>query len=214
MYRQFNKNSLSILLTLGIATGGLAPILQTQSVIAQTLPSSDQASITAGTIIPATYRKAERIILRPDETLALTLVTTEPVRSPSGTVLIPSGSAIEGQLQPRGNGTQFVANTLVLNNDKRQNIEATSQVITRTETVQEGTNTNPIWQGALVGGAVSTIISAGVTKIGPGKTFAGAGAGALAGWLLAGRNGKSIDVLVVEPDTDLNLTLNSDLRPN
>ncbi len=213
MQRFTNKwhPSLSILLALGISTSSVLPLIHSQPATAQLFPQRNRLRISAGTIIPTTYDDAERIILKQDESLDLTLVTTRSVRSSRGTVLIPRGSTIKGQLQPRGNGTQFVAEELIFRNGRRWDIDATSQVITRTETVRKGTNTDPIWQGALVGGAAATAISAGVTKVGPLKTLAGAGAGALAGWLVAGRNGDSTDVLVVEPDTDLNLTLDSDL---
>ena len=207
-------SSLSILLALGISTSGIAPLIQTQSAVAQLFPRSNRTSLAKGSTIPATYEGAERIILQPDETLAFTLVTTRSIRSSRGTVLIPIGSTIDGQLEPTRNGTQFVADTLTLRNGRRLNLDASSREITRTETIRKGSNMNAIWQGALVGGAAATIISAAVTDVGPLKSIGGAGAGALAGWLLAGRNGNRTEVLVVEPNNDLDLTLNSDLRLN
>ncbi|MGB7416859.1 MAG: hypothetical protein WA902_21870 [Thermosynechococcaceae cyanobacterium] len=211
--RFISTTGLATLLALGLSAGSLTPFLTPQPATAQTFPgSSRRVRIAQGTTIETTYADAERIILKPDETLPLSLTTTRAVRSSQGTILIPQGSTIEGKLQPQQDGTQFVADTLILKDGTRFNIEASSDVITRTEEVKRGRNTDRIWQGALVGGAAAAVISEVFGKVGIFKVLAGTGAGALGGYLLSGR--KKAEVRVIDPQTDLNLNLESDLFLN
>ena len=74
-----------------------------------------------------------------------------------------------------------MADTLTLKDGTRFNIEATSDIISRTEEVTEGRRTDPIWQGALVGGAATAVISEIFGEVGIFKVLAGSGAGALGG---------------------------------
>ena len=169
-----------------------------------------RSQVPPGTVIASDlFTEAERIVLNPDETLPLTIVTTEAVLTPRGTVLIPVGSTVEGQLEPVEGGTQFVAQSLVLKDGSRWDVTAASEVITRTETIDRGIDTDRIWQGALVGGAAAAIISEIFGDVGIFKVLGGTGAGALGGLILGRR--KSAEVIVVDPKTDLDLTLNSDL---
>lgn len=212
MYNQssISRTGLAALLVLGMSTAGVAPLLQAQPSQAQLFPRTSQRANTlrSGTVIPAVYQGANRIILRPDETLPVTLTVAENVRSSGGAILIPKGSRIGGQLEPANGGTQFVARTLILNNRQRQNISATSDVITRTEEIREGNN-DRIWQGALVGAGAAAVISEIVGDVGVFKVLGGAGAGALGGWLL-GRQERT-EVVVVDAKQDLDLTLDSAL---
>jgi hypothetical protein len=166
--------------------------------------------VEAGTSVMVMEPNRKKIVLTPDETVDVTLVTREPMRAASGTVLIPRGTKVEGEFRPAQDGTQFVARRVLLENGSTLRLDATSNVVDNRQTVAKGNNTDPIWQGALVGGAASAIISSVVTKPGVFKTLAGAGAGALAGWLIGGRSKKS-EVIVVRPRDTLTLTLNSDL---
>ncbi|MGF1601893.1 MAG: hypothetical protein ACFCU8_07710 [Thermosynechococcaceae cyanobacterium] len=208
-----SKTGLATLLAFGLSAGSLTPFLTPQPATAQLLPgSSRRVRVAEGTIIETTYEDAERIILKPDETLPLTLTTTSAVRSANGTILIPWGSTIEGKLQPQQDGTQFVADTLIFKDGTRFNIEASSDIITRTEEVKRGRNLDRVWQGALVGGAAAAVISEIFGEVGIFKVLAGTGAGALGGYLLSGR--KKAEVRVIDPKTDLNLNLESDLFLN
>ena len=155
---------------------------------------------------------ATRIVVTPDETLDVTLKTTRPVRSTRGNVIIPEGSRIEGRIEPYQDGVRFVANRIEVVDGSTEDIEAYSDVITRRETVDgRRGNSDAIWQGALVGGAASTIISAAVTDVGILKTLLGAGAGALGGFLIEGRKrSSSREVVVIEPDRDLDLIVERD----
>jgi hypothetical protein len=166
--------------------------------------------VEAGTSVMVVEPNRKKIILTPDEKVDVTLVTREPMRAASGTVLIPRGTKVEGEFRPAQGGTQFVARRLLLNDGSTVRLAATSNVVDNRQNVSKGSNTDPIWQGALVGGAASAIISSIVAKPGVFKTLAGAGAGALAGWLIGGR-GKKSEVIVVRPKDALTLTLDSDL---
>lgn len=209
IYRSTSQAGLAALLVLGISSAGVAPLLQALPAQAQSFPRSGRASLRSGTVIPAAYRGAERIIVKPDETLPVTLTVTEDVRNSRGTVLIPRGSRVAGQLEPTGEGTQFVANTLILTNRDRQDIAATSEVVTRTEEVRKGNN-DRIWQGALVGGAAAAVLSEIFGDVGLLKVLGGAGAGAVGGWLLGRR--ESAEVVVIDAKQDLDLTLESSLN--
>lgn len=207
-HRLTSQAGLAALLALGMCSTGVAPLLQAVPVHAQSFPRSSRVSLRSGTVIPAAYRGAERIILKPDETLPVTLTVTENVRNSRGTILIPRGSRIAGQLEPAGDGSQFVANTLILTNRERQDIDATSDVITRTEEISRGNN-DRIWQGALVGGAAAAVLSEIFGDVGVLEVLGGAGAGALGGWLLGRR--EKVEVVVIDAKQDLDLILDSSL---
>lgn len=196
------------LMALGICSAGFAPLFSEAPVQAQSFPQSERIDLSSGTIIPAAYVGAERIILEPDETLPVTLTVTEPVYNSRGTVLIPEGSRVAGQLEPSGDGTQFIANTLILTNRERRDINATSEVLTQREEIRKGNN-DRIWQGALVGGAAAGIISEIFGEASVLEVLGGAGAGAVGGWLL-GRREKA-EVIVIDAQQDLALTLDSTL---
>jgi hypothetical protein len=162
-------------------------------------------------VIPVRFDEAEKIVVTPEETAPVTLTVAQDIRSSSGTILIPTGSQIEGNLQPTDGGTQFVAQNLILKNSRqRLPIEATSKVITETETIKKGTDTSGILKSAAIGAAAAAVLSDILGDIDLREVLGGAGLGAIAGLLLGGR--EEAEVVVVYPDTDLDLTLESDLR--
>ena len=177
--------------------------------VGQLFPES-QLVVPAGTIIPVRYEEAERIIVTPDETSPVTLVVAEDVRSSAGTVLIAAGSEIEGELQPNGGGTQFVSEEITLTSGQTLPIDATSSVITDTQVITEETDPD-ILQGAAIGAAAAAVLSEVLGSIDFGEVLAGAGLGAL-GSLLLGGGEEEVEVVVVEPETDLDLTLQSDFE--
>ena len=207
------------LMALAIATSATAPIVKPAPASAQLFPQQQlpqqrsqptQFTIPRGTSIPVRYDKAEKIVVTPTETVPLTLTVATDVVNRRGTVLISAGSQIVGELQPVTGGSQFVASELVTPGGRRQSIDATSSVISKTQEVRRGANAGSILTGAAVGSAAAAGISgiAGDRKINLGKVLIGTGAGA-AGGLLLGRN--KVDVIVIDPNTDLNITLNSSL---
>jgi hypothetical protein len=101
---------------------------------------------------------------------------------------------------------------LIISNGRPQSFNATSRIVTRTEEVSRGPNASSILVGAAVGSGAAAAI-AGLTgnrRINPLEVLTGTGVGAVGGYLL-GRNRSSTNVVVVNPDTDLDLTLRSDL---
>ncbi len=176
--------------------------------VAQRFPDSWRTSaIPAGTAIPVRYDEAEKIILKPDETVPVTLTVTSDVLTSRGTVLIPQGSKIEGELQPANSGTQFVAKQVILADNRKAPIDASSNVVTRTETINKRSNPD-ILKGAAIGGAAAAVLAEILGKIDVLEVLGGAGAGALGSVVLRGH--RQVDVVVVEPATDIDLRLRSD----
>ena len=206
------KSGTAALMALAIVTGATAPIVTTTPASAQLFPQQQQTtqiSIPTGTSIPVRYEQAEKIVVSPNETMPLTLKVAANIVNRSGSVLIPQGSLIVGELQSANGGSQFVAAELVTYQGRRQPINATSKVISTTQ-VSRGANTGNILKGAAVGSAAAAAI-AGLTgnrNISAGEVLVGTGAGAVGG-LLLGR--KKADVVVINPDTDLDVTLRSSL---
>jgi hypothetical protein len=223
MLKQHLHSSVAVLTALSLGTATIVPLVgfgrpaaagifaeQNSGVLQRrTISQNTSGRIQEGTTFDVVQPDGKRIVLTPDETAAVTLVTRDAVRSRAGTVLIPRGTRIDGEFRPSGDGTQFVARRIIFRDGTERNLNARSNVVNYRKKIQNGTNTDPIWQGALVGGGASVLISSVVTRPGVFKTLAGAGAGALAGYLLAGR--KKTEVIVVRPDEPLSLTLESDL---
>ena len=205
------KSGTAALMALTITT---APLIMPDTASAQLFPQSPrttttQVTIPTGTSIPIRYDQAEKIVISPTETLPLTLKVAANIVNRSGTILIPAGSLVVGQMQPADGGSQFVASELVTYQGRRQSISASSDVI-KTSQVGQGASTGNILKGAVVGSAADAALGGltGDRRITAGEVLLGTGAGALGG-LVLGR--KKADVVVVNPDTDLNLILRSSL---
>jgi hypothetical protein len=170
-------------------------------------------AIPAGTRIPVRSPNNNKIIVAPDESMAVTLAVARNIRSTNGALLIPAGAQVRGTIQPAGNGSRFFAESLVFPDGSRAPLNATSAVVTRRQEIQPGVNGDALIKGSAVGAGAATILSGvlGNRRITIGKILAGAGAGALGG-LVFGK--KRAEVIVIDPNSDLNLTLNSQLVLN
>jgi hypothetical protein len=164
------------------------------------------SALPSGTVIPTSYDK-DRIIVTPTETADVTLRVANDVRSSSGSVIIPAGSQIKGKLRPTSDGTQFVADQLILDNGQRYSIDASSDVITRRETVSRQSDPK-IFQGAAIGAVASAVLGEIFGGVKIWQVLGGAGVGALGSLLI--RDRKDVEVITVYPSSDLNLRLNSD----
>lgn len=220
------QSSTALALTLGVSATGVAPIVLAKDAIAapasvqiaQLFPSQPTQNtgavrIPTGTTIRLAYRDAEKIVVAPNERLPITLTVPNNVRTSNGALLIPAGSQVKGEFQPVDGGTRFVANTLILTNGNQLSLNAQTDVISRTEEIRRGVSTDAILKGAAIGSGAAAII-AGVTgnrRITLGRVLIGTGVGALGG-LLLGRNRSQ--VISVNPQSDLNLRLNSALTIN
>lgn len=166
----------------------------------------NRSIVSEGTLIRTSYDK-DKIVVTPTETSEVTLIVATDVRSLGGTVLIPEGSEISGELRPTSSGTQFVAEELILENGDRYNFDATSEIITRRETITK--RSNPKWlEGAAIGAVASSVLAEILGDIEIWQVLGGAGLGALASVLI--RNREEVEVIVVDPTTDLDLRLESD----
>src|SRR6478672_1369113 len=201
------------LIAMGMIAGTAAPILNSAPAAAEVSSQSQTKTVVAaGTFILVHYDgNAQKILLDKNEKVPLTLTVSSPVKSRYGTTLIPAGTQIKGQLQPAGQGSQFVASEIVLPFDGSRLINASSVVVTRTEQIKKGSRTNSILKGAALGGAAATAIAAitGDKAIATEEVLSGTGLGVLAG-LFWGR--KSVDVISINPHNDLrSLTLRSEM---
>jgi S-layer homology domain len=222
------------------------------------LPSqTTQASrgLPVGTEILVNYTAAKRVIVSSEESVPLTLTASEDVFDASDNLIIPAGSKIVGELQPRDGGSQFVAEELIVG-DRRLPIRATSDVITRTKSTKDpslvalarnsvlgaaaaagisglvGNRTitaQKVIPGAALGAAIETNKGRKKTSI-IRDTLLGAAAAAgvsgivgdrtitaekvISGGAFGAAIGGVVDrpakqVVIIEPATDLTLTLNS-----
>jgi len=206
----------ALMMALSFGATAVLPILFSQpagarsasSRVAQIFSQPTQVGLAAGTVIPVRYEDAERVVVLPDETAELTLIVADDIRTARGTVIIPEGSEIVGELQPAGGGIQFVAEELIFTNNNRSfPIDATSDVITETEIITEDSDPD-LLRGAVIGAAAGAVLAEIFGEIDFIEVLAGAGVGALASVLLRGE--EEVEVVVIDPETDLDLTLESD----
>jgi hypothetical protein len=207
------QRSIAVLtLILGTAASAAIPLAAPDIAVAQfrstPTPQRDRLVIPAGSEIPAIYDEAEKIVLMPDETMPLTVKVSRNVTSRLGTILIPAGSEISGQLQPADGGSQFVADTIIPPAGTEMAIDATSKTITDTETIRKGADTGDILKKAAIGAAAAAAIAEITGDIDFGEVLIGAGLGAISSLIL---DRDSVEVVVVDAETDLDLTLQSDL---
>ncbi|MHC5599334.1 MAG: S-layer homology domain-containing protein [Nostoc sp.] len=178
--------------------------------VGSTTPTPVAVTIPQGTAIAVKYEKAEKILVTKDETAPLTLTVSQNVVTQDGSVVIPAGSQVIGQLKPATGGSQFVAQKLVLPTGQEYQLNATSDVITKTERVNKGTSTGAIIKDTVLGAGAAAAVSAvtGDRAIATEEVLGGAGIGALVG-LFFGK--KSVDLIAIDPNTDLQMTINQNL---
>lgn len=194
-----------------VSEGRVAAIGSPYVVSLQAAPTSYR--LAAGTTLPVSYLK-DKIVLMPDETLPLTLTVRNAITTTDGRVLIPANSQVKGMLQPSGDkATQFVAQELLWPDGSKQALKAVSNAITTTETIRKGADVGRLLKNTAIGTAAAAAISAvtGDRAIATEELLIGAGAGGLLSLIerFLGRN--SIDVLVVQPETNVTLRLTEDL---
>ncbi|NET00038.1 MAG: S-layer homology domain-containing protein [Sphaerospermopsis sp. SIO1G2] len=193
-----------------VSTNQVAAINSPYIVAQTTPPPITTVTIPQGTIIPIKYEQAEKILVTKEETAPLTLTTSQNVITQDGTVVIPAGSQVIGELRPAQGGSQFVAQRLVLTNGQEYNLSASSSVITKVETVRKGSNTGSIIRNTVLGAGAAAAVSAvtGDRAVATEEVLGGAGIGALIG-LFFGKS--SVDLIAIEPNTDLEMTINENL---
>ncbi len=196
-----------------LVRSGQANAISSPYIVGQTTttpPVSNQVRIPAGNTIAVQYAK-DKILLGPDEKpVPLSLTVSQNIANSQGVILIPSGTQVVGELRTVSGGAQFFASELVFANGQRTAINATSKVVTKTEKVEKGLSVGKIVQNAALGAAAAAAIAAvtGDRALATEEILGGAGIGTLLG-LFIGRD--SVTLTSVNPNTDLAVTLNSDL---
>ncbi|MEO1376640.1 MAG: conjugal transfer protein TrbI [Cyanobacteria bacterium J06635_10] len=209
------KSGTAAFLALSITTAAAAPMLVSTPVTAQAIfgQQSRGISIPSGVTLPVTFEK-DKVVVTPDETSDLTLKIASDIIDSDRNVLIPRNSELVGELEPATfdgeKGSRFVARQLVFPDGRKQNIDATSAVVTNKETIKRGSSTGKILTDAAVGSAAASLIAllTGNNKIETLEPIAGAAAGALASIFL---RRKQVEVVVIDPQNDLDVTLRSNL---
>ncbi|UIE37741.1 S-layer homology domain-containing protein [Leptodesmis sichuanensis] len=138
------------------STGQVASVIPAQYIAGGGAVAEQKAQIVAGTSIPVSYTAAQGIVIRPDETVDLTVTVAADVRDSSGAVAIPAGSQVVGQLVPVQGGSQFVARSVVING-RSYAINASSSVIQTTKNLRDPSLTK-ILGGAALSTGVAAII--------------------------------------------------------
>lgn len=222
--RNYWQAGSAVALAVGMASSAISPFsLPIAAVanpapltVAQLFPSQPnypapdrRVAIPAGTRLPVQYDQSQALTVAPTDTVPMTLVISKNIRNAAGDLLIPAWSEVKGRLRPVSGGSQFFAEELVLTDGSSLPINGTSPVIAANQQ-QQGVNTGSVLTGTAIGAAGATVLS-GVTgkkRITLGKVLLGAGAGAIGG-LLLGK--KRTDVITINPNTQMELTLNSSL---
>ncbi len=163
-------------------------------------------TIPEGTVLPVKYDKAEKIMVTKDETAPLTLTISQNVITDTGNLVIPAGSRVIGKIQPADGGSQFIAQKLITTGGQEYNINASSGIITKTETVKKGTSTKGIIKNTALGAGAAAAVAAvtGDRAVATEEVLGGAAIGAITGIFF---NKKSVDLIVIDPDTDLEMTI-------
>ena len=219
---KYFKPTTSLLTALTLSTVAVTTLVNITPVQAQLFPSQEQSNpypqrtndeyynlgvIPRGVIIPVGYEQ-EKILVTKEETVPITLIVAANIRDRNRNTLIPYGSEVVGQIEPAGNGSRFVAEELIYPDGSAQSIDANSNVVTRTETIEKGTDAGDILKGAAIGAAAATVLSAIFGNVDFITVLGGAGIGAVGGLLLGGNKAELVSI---DPNSDLNLTLQSDL---
>ncbi|MGL5035932.1 MAG: hypothetical protein ACRC6M_19270 [Microcystaceae cyanobacterium] len=176
-------------------------------------------NIPAGTTIPVIANDADTIKITKGESRSLSLNLNANLRSSDGTILIPAGTQVTGQLQATEQGVQYLAQQVIMPNGQAIPINATSRLLMNYNTEQIGASTADIVMGTLAGAGTATIIAGttGDRHINALEVLGGAAAGALAGWGLPAAGilgGGSLETMTLNPSQDLTLTLQSPLSLN
>lgn len=201
---------------LSLSTMIMAPLASLSPAHAQLFPSNGRSRnstinndivIPAGATIPLEYDQ-DKILLTKDETIDITLTVAANIRDRDRNLLIPYGTEVSGQIEPAGNGSVFVAEELIFEDGTRESINARSEVVSRTETVNRGEDAGDILKGAAIGSAAAAVLSEIFGDISVGEVLIGTGLGAIAGLLLGGNE---VELVSIDPNQDLDITLDSDL---
>lgn len=211
--------TLSLLMSLGMILGFFASVFSVSLTKAEQLSQSKQPIVKvesiilpAGTQIPVRYEQGKKILLTKQESLSLTLRVATNITNMEGTVMIPDGSEIIGEIKPTEKGSRFFSQKLFIkSNNQIHSLDAISRVISKIETLIKGVNPEEILQEAILGDKASKLIASFERSSKNNRALSGldpAQIEALSGWLLGN---ETLELVSINPNKDLNLTLQSDL---
>ncbi|WP_267383657.1 hypothetical protein [Cyanobacterium sp. uoEpiScrs1] len=220
----YSKHGAALVISFLVGMTVVTPICLLKPAAAQLLSrennnNSDSISndvvVPLGTRIPLRHQDVGKILVTQEESLDITLETAANIKDRYGNFLVPVGSKVIGIIRPANGGAQFVAREIVVDN-QRYPLYASSGVITRTETVNEGASVEEILGGTLAGSAAAAIIAGttGDRRIDALEVLAGAAVGTLAGWSLPETGvigGGETQVISIDPNQDLAIVLESNL---
>lgn len=208
--RNATRAEVAAFLYQALVSQGSAQAISSQYIVNQA-PVASTVTIPAGTVLPVKYEKS-KILVTKDETVPLTLTVDRNITTSDGRILIAAGSEIVGDLRPGTGGSQFVAKTLNMGGQSMA-INATSDVITKTETIRKGVNVGTFVKNAALGTAAAAAISAvtGDRAIATEELLIGGGAGVVLSLIQNFLGKSSVDLISIEPNTDLNLRLGAPL---
>lgn len=219
MASQHSKSAIATIVAIASLSGWVAPAMAQlppqpdwRPVEPQPLPSDElpfslqTALLRAGDTLGATFVDNDTLYFDPRETRASSLYIRSDVFDASGNVVIPSGTLITGQFQPVEDGTQFIADSLVLG-DRAFPLFAQSQTIESQRDPRQ-VSAGAIAQDAAIGAGVGLVLSAvtGDRAIATEEILGAAALGAVVG------NVTAPEAIAIPPDTDINLTVTSDFQ--
>lgn len=191
-----------------LVSAGQTTAISSPYIVGQT-SSPTVAQLPTGTTLSVGHQ-AEKILvsLEEPEPVPLTLTLSRDVMV-DGKVLIPAASQVVGEIRLEGEGARFYAKELMVNGS-RLPLSATSGIVTKTQRVTKGANALEVAAGAALGAGAAAAITGltGDREVELITVLGGGAAGALAGFFL-GRD--SVTLISINPNTDLNLTLNAPL---
>lgn len=204
-----------------LVSAGEAPAINSPYVVGGEQDDDDTTSVVIpeGTTLPIRYDGAERILISPEEPepVPVTLVISQNVTDQNGALLIPVGSEVVGELrvvEENGEeGAKFYAEELRVprtstNPSYTIDLDAESEVITDTETIQRGVDVGNVIRDAALGAAAAAAIAEITGEIELEEVLGGGGIGTLIGIFL---DRDEVELFAIDPDRDLNLTLTEPL---
>lgn len=213
---------IALLLAIGMSAASVndrfASAVPSSNIVAadRTLAQQMGVRIPAGTTLSVKYDVAQKILVAPNEPapITLTLNLARNVISNSSSI-IPAGSQIVGELVTMQDQetAQFVAKEIILTDGTRIPISASSKIIDRTEQISKKARLDRIVKNS----ALSTAAAAAVTAMSGNAAFTAngvilnSGFGSSSELVGAFRNQEKVNLISINPNRDLTLTLNSDL---
>jgi S-layer homology domain len=175
--------------------------------------SQSSVQIPIGTTIPTRYDKADKILLSMEEPnpVPVSLTINRNVNSAAGKLLIPADSEVVGELRvEKDKGARFFAKKLVTPDGTEIPMNATSQLMTQTQEVRRGANVLELLAGAALGAGAAAGVAAvtGDRAVATEEVLGGGAVGTLLATFL-GRN--RVTLITIDPNTDLDLALDSPL---